>query len=135
MKPFNLEEYLANPNKKVVTRDGRTVERILCTDAVGNYPIVALVKTYDGTSDRAIMYTKEGMYINGQTNGYDLFFASERHEGWINVYLGSEDNILSGGCIYNSKEEAEKVGNECSGYITTSKIEWEDRDESYRRYM
>ena len=135
MKPFNLEEYLANPNKKLVTRDGRTVERILCTNAVGNYPIVALVKTYDGITDRAIMYTKEGMYLDGQTNGKDLFFATERHEGWINVYFGSEDNILSGGCIYNSKEEAEKVGNECSGYMTTSKIEWEDRDESYRRHM
>ena len=135
MKTINLEEYLANPNKKLVTRDGRTVERILCTDAVGTYPIVALVKVYDGTSDRAIMYTKEGVYINGQTNGYDLFFASERHKGWINVYFRSEDNILSGGCIYNSKEEAEKVGSECSGYITTSKIEWENRDESYRRHM
>ena len=41
MKPFNLEEYLANPNKKLVTRDGREVERILCTDAVGTYTIVA----------------------------------------------------------------------------------------------
>ena len=75
MKPFNLEEYLANPNKKLVTRDGRVVERILCTDAVGNYPIVALVKTYDGITDRAIMYTKEGVYLDGQTNGKDLFFA------------------------------------------------------------
>ena len=43
MKPCNLEEYLANPNKKLVTRDGREVERILCTDAVGTYPIVAFL--------------------------------------------------------------------------------------------
>lgn len=52
MKPFNLEEYLKNPSRKIVTRDGRVVERILCTDAVGHYPIVALVKIYDGTSDK-----------------------------------------------------------------------------------
>lgn len=32
MKPFNLEEYLANPSKKVVTGDGRKA-RIVCTDA------------------------------------------------------------------------------------------------------
>ena len=32
MKPFNLQEYLANPSRKVVTRDGRQV-RIICTDA------------------------------------------------------------------------------------------------------
>ena len=33
MKQFSLEEYLANPSKKVVTRDGRNV-RIICTDLV-----------------------------------------------------------------------------------------------------
>lgn len=130
MKPFNLKEYLANPNKKLVTRDGREVERILCTDAVGNYPIVALVKTYDGTSDRAIMYTKEGMYINGQTNGYDLFFASEKHEGWINIFHG-KDGPLTGNVIFASKEEAEESSRHCCGfteglYVTSGKVEWEE---------
>ena len=120
MKRFNLEEYLANPNKKLVTRDGRVVERILCTDAMGAYPIVALVKIYDGTSDRAIMYTKEGMYINGQTNGYDLFFASEKHEGWINIY---HNNPYCQNVIYASEEEARhKGGTDC----VTVKIEWEE---------
>lgn len=130
MKPFNLEKYLANPNKKLVTRDGREVERILCTDAVGNYPIVALVKTYDGTSDRAIMYTKEGMYINGQTNGYDLFFAPEKHEGWVSIYHG-KDGPLTGNVIFASKEEAEESSRHCCGfteglYMTSGKIEWEE---------
>lgn len=31
MKQFNLKEYLKDPNKKVVTRDGKNV-RIICTD-------------------------------------------------------------------------------------------------------
>ena len=31
MKQFNLKEYLKDPNKKGVTRDGRNV-RIICTD-------------------------------------------------------------------------------------------------------
>lgn len=44
MKPFNLEEYLANPSKKLVTKGGKEV-RILCTDRKHkDYPIVALVK-------------------------------------------------------------------------------------------
>ena len=34
MKQFNLEEYLKDPNKKVVTRDGRNA-RIVCTDRKG----------------------------------------------------------------------------------------------------
>ena len=43
MKPFNLEEYLANPTKKVVTRDGKDA-RIICIDRRDSYfPIVALV--------------------------------------------------------------------------------------------
>ena len=29
MKQFNLEEYLKNSSKKVITRDGRKVTRIL----------------------------------------------------------------------------------------------------------
>lgn len=42
MKQFNLEEYLKDPNKKVVTRDGRNV-RIICTDRKGTeYSVVAL---------------------------------------------------------------------------------------------
>ena len=123
MKPFNLEEYLANPNKKLVTRDGRTVERILCTDAVGPYPIVALVKLYDGITDRAIMYTKEGMYLAGQTNGKDLFFAPEKHEGRMNLYKGGK-KYYPGKIIYPTEEEDLK--GKGLDYITTIKIEWEE---------
>ena len=42
MKEFNLTEYLKDPSKKVVTRDGRDV-RIICTDEKGDEPIIALV--------------------------------------------------------------------------------------------
>ena len=39
MEKFNLEEYLKNPSRKVVTRDGRKV-RIICTDMnYKNHPI------------------------------------------------------------------------------------------------
>ena len=43
MKQFSLEEFKKNPNRKVVTRDGKQV-RIICTDADRKNPIVALVK-------------------------------------------------------------------------------------------
>ena len=44
MKQFNLDEYLKNPSRKVVTRDGKNV-RIVCTDKKGNdYPVVALIE-------------------------------------------------------------------------------------------
>ena len=48
MKQFNLKEYLKDPNKKVVTRDGRNV-RIICTDRQGgDRPILALCFESDG---------------------------------------------------------------------------------------
>ena len=125
MKQFSLEEYLKNPSRKVVTRDGRKVERILCTDAVGLYPIVALVKLYDGITDRAVMYTKEGMYLDGQTNGKDLFFAPEKHEGWVNVYKVGADGCYNVGSVFDSREKALDSADSHS-YISTIRIEWED---------
>ena len=77
MKPFNLEEYLANPSRKVVTRDGRALTRILCTDAKGDYPVIALIERTDG-SEYALSYTKDGKFINETTDINDLFFATDK---------------------------------------------------------
>ena len=51
MRQFNLEEYLVNPSKKVVTRDGRSA-RIICTDAKGKFPIIALVEKDNGQTEK-----------------------------------------------------------------------------------
>ncbi len=71
MKQFNLNEYLANPSRKIVTRDGKPV-RIICTDAKGNAPIIGLV-SYEN-SEAALNATKDGI-INGVL---DLFFTPEK---------------------------------------------------------
>ena len=125
MKPFNLEEYLKNPSKKVVTADGRKVRRILCTDARGNYPVVALVEGYNGTTDDAGAFTKDGKYLDGiESSIHDLFFAPEKHEGYINVNPEwIVDNIYYGN-IYASKDEAKRNTTQWNG--VTVKIEWED---------
>ena len=130
MKQFNLEEYLKNPERKIVTRDGRKVTRFLCTDAKGPYPIVVLVENYDGTADNSLQYTKKGQYFIDGTSNSDLFFAPEKHGGWINIYFG-KDGPISGNIIFNSKEEAEESSRHCNSftkdlYITSIKIEWED---------
>lgn len=123
MKQFNLDEYLKNPSKKVITRDGRKA-RIICTDAKNDYPIVALIETSDGKETLPCGYKTEGTYLTDEKLSCDLFFAPEKHEGWINIY---RDTILSGAYykyIYPSEEDAKE--NACSGAIATVKIEWEE---------
>ena len=118
MKPFSLEEYIKNPNRKVVTRNGRSA-RIICTDAKGNYPIVVLIE--EGGYDNALSYTKDGKLYVGETNDYDLFFATEKHEGWVNVYRDFDDVMC--GSVFATEEDAK-----CNAKtaIATVKIEWEE---------
>ena len=126
MKQFNLEEYLNNPSRKVVTRDGRNV-RIICTDKRGTkFPIVALVECED--KEETCYYTAKGYWNSCEIESkIDLFFAPEKKEGWINIFKGASDNRFLGyTCIFKTKENAEEGRKGVSGYITTIKIEWEE---------
>ena len=123
MKQFNLEEYLKNPSRKVVTRDGSKVKRILCTDARGQYPIVALVEALDDGNESAFSYTKDGRFYPNEEHIYDLFFAPEKYERWVNLYK-ENDNIYASVDTFKTKEEAEAVS--CSSCIATVKVEWEE---------
>lgn len=123
MKQFNLEEYLANPSRKVVTRDGRST-RIICTDREDPiYPIIALIKNECG--EKTSFHTKEGGYFLGDENHYDLFFVSKKSEGWVNIYRDAKvGDIPFYKYIYPSEEEAKR--NSGPGVIATTKIEWEE---------
>ena len=108
MKPFNLSEYLENPSREIVTRDGRSV-RIVCVNANiiddGNtYPIVALVKKEDNT-DAPASFTNNGVYLVGEEDDFDLFFKPTQKEGWTNVYRDFNNEIIIG-TVYETKEEA-----------------------------
>ena len=121
MKEFSLEEYLKNPDREVVTRDGRKV-RIVCTDFDNpDYPVVGEIKGYKWP----ISFATNGEAIKGRQRCSDLFFAPTKHEGWINIYADINDNSYLGYYIFKSKEEAEEEGEKGSGYVTTIKIEWE----------
>ena len=130
MKQFNLEEYLKNPSRQVMTRDGRKV-RIVCTDRKNHdsYPIIALVESYED-EEMVKSFKIDGKWsIDGIENYLDLFFAPEKKEGWINIFEGVPDNkrrYVRGVSIFKSKEDAEKTGRDCINYITTVKIEWEE---------
>ena len=126
MKRFNLDEYLKNPERKVITGDGRNV-RIICTDAKSSrtHTIVTLVEESNG-SESIVSYTPNGeffKYTSSETD--DLFFATKKCEGWVNVFSGAA-GCYSSARIYPTKEEAEKVGKGCVGYIATNNVIWEE---------
>lgn len=130
MKQFDLEKYLKNPSRKVVTRDGNSV-RIICTNRLDElYPIIALVN-YDGV-EKCYSYTARGkININQDIDcDLDLLFAPVKKSGWTNVYKYTFGGTHLGEVIYNSKEEAENNAKvyetDINTYITTIKIEWEE---------
>ena len=125
MKQFNLEEYLKNPSRKVVTRDGRKVTRFLCTDLKNEFPIAAAVESCEGAYPEDLLtYRNNGTFYNEVTiDRRDLFFAPEKHEGWVNVYKDG-DHFYASMDIFKTKDEAEALS--CSSCIATVKIEWEE---------
>ena len=122
MKQFNLEEYLANPSKKIVTRDGRPV-KIHCTDYIGTQHIIAKIEDYSYSTS----FYNDGRYnVDKSSSSLDLFFAPEKHEGWLNVWKteGFQAEFRRYcGSIFSSEEEAKIHG---EGSLATIKIEWEE---------
>ena len=122
MKQFNLEEYLANPSKKVVTRDGRDV-RIICTDFDNpNFPVIGEVKG----SKWPCSFTTKGIFNRYEVGDSDLFFAQEKHEGWINLYKCDNSTRYYVSKPFDSEEEAIEFSGKDDNYLKTLKIEWEE---------
>ena len=126
IKQFSLEEYLNNPQRKVITRDGRNV-RIVCTDRrdLSIKPIAALITIPNG--DEIIKtYWENGVATQGyEDNPNDLFFATEKKTRWLNVYTDDDKNPIAGS-FFETEEEA--IENKSTGYtyIATVKIEVEE---------
>ena len=121
MKPFNLEA--AKNGAAVCTRDGRDA-RIICWDAKGNYPIIALIKECDDM-ECTYSYNADGKFLMWREAGFDLMMKSEHHTGWINIYHWGD--VPCGSTIYATKKEAlNAIGQGCTIYVTTIYIEWDE---------
>ena len=122
LKSFNLEE--AKAGKPVCTRDGRKA-RIICFDAKGDKPIIALVEM--GTAETPNNYPIDGKAVSAQEASCDLMMLPEKKEGWVNVYREESNNNerLIEQTIYKTRKDA--FEHACpQGYITTTKINWEE---------
>ena len=124
MREFNLTEYLKNPSQKVVTRDGREV-RIICTDAKGEEPIIALVYNKNRDEENVYTYNREGIFYKDNDSCLDLFFAPVKREGWVNVYKIGIKDIYQCGNIFETEKDALNLKDD-KDYIATTKIEWEE---------
>ena len=140
MKPFNLKEYLKDPSRKIVTRDGKPA-RIICIDAKreflgeGPHPVIALVEEKKN-QETIYNYGEDGIFHEGYKYGHDLFFAPIKREGWVNLYDTRINGKRCMSSIFDTKEEAVKnIGLIDTGrfdlfpdYISTIHIEWEEEE-------
>ena len=130
MKEFDLEA--AKAGKKVMTRDGRNV-RIVCFDMKDPVkPIVALVEeivhyefpeAHDKIQEALVMYSPQGKA--GDMHN-DLVIATEKFEGWVNIYY---DNATKKAEMYHeiyATEEIARHQGQFYDWIATVKIEWEE---------
>ena len=118
LKEFDLEA--AKAGKPVCTRDGRKA-RIICFDAKGDKPIIALVEM--GTAETPNNYPIDGKAVSAKEASCDLMMLPEKKEGWVNIYN-------AGGTYYSKyiyKTEKEATGQADTifpNHVATVKIEW-----------
>jgi len=117
MKPFNLEQ--AKAGKPVVTRDGRKAKIIYWERKQKDYPIVALIGDWEQDIES---YRTDGRIMTHTDDGYDLFMASEKKTGWVNVYRQS-GKYATGEVVYDTENEAKFKSQSC---IATVPITWEE---------
>ena len=123
LKPFNLEQ--AKAGKPVCTRDGRKA-RIICFDAKGDYPIVALIErlTENGNIEGVEQYAIDGHYTTAISEYYgDLMMLSEKKEGWVNVDKRSNGDVIISK-PYPTRDEA--IHNSSELTIDTVILSWNE---------
>lgn len=122
MVQFNLDEFLKDRRRKVVTRSGLPVQIKGIYFSNPSYPVKAEINNLY-TRD----FTENGLYQIDSETEYDLFFATEKHVGWINTFRGpSYELYIRDFRIFRSKEDAEESAKTYRVYVKPIRIEWED---------
>ena len=124
MKQFNLQEYLANPKRQVVTRDGRPV-RIICTDSDARGGQIVAIVTMPNKKKQVIQFYENGRYYfsSDSKSEDDLFFAPTIVKRWGIVYRNADH-------LFDTREEAEKCMEEADEgekkFCSVCEVEWEE---------
>jgi hypothetical protein len=121
MKPFDLERALAGD--PVVTRDGRPVEQIIRfkTEVKGQHTLYGVIDGY------VCNWMLDGCRVIGMESSFDLFMASVKRGGWINIYptnISQPGRLAASDDIYESKDVADRTG--MGRRIACVYVEWEE---------
>lgn len=133
MRPFNLEK--AANGGPVMTKSGLPA-RVICVDANNPWEgvdekicVIALVKEeglgkvhrYNEKGEyRSICKDPTGRAVVTSNPDLDLVMATQKHEGWINVYPERECSRV----VYVTEEDAKTIA--ATNVVDTVKIEWEE---------
>lgn len=113
MKPFNLSDALAG--KPVVTRNGRTVSKVVLVDETLQFPLVAVI------NGKMFAHDRQGQYFTTAETENDLFMASTKKSVWVNVY--DEGGKLGVSKVkYDTQEECLRNITRKGKYIKTIEI-------------
>jgi hypothetical protein len=119
-KPFD-------PTKPVQTRDGRKA-RIICTNVLGNFPILALIE-YIGHNNTLLEHTysyhSDGKVDHEKVDhGSDLVNIPQKR--WVNLnYFRRETSpgiYIEVGGVYQNKEAADALA--CESRVACVEIDW-----------
>ena len=122
LKPFDLQK--AREGKPVCTMS-RKKARIICFDAKGILPIIALVES--GDEEKTVRYSNSGRFrFDGTPDEEDLMMLPEKKERWVNVYHNEKGEYWSEQVLFSTKKEAIEFVHNYAQYVTTVKIEWEE---------
>lgn len=128
MKNFDIEK--AKAGAKVCTRNGLNV-RILCYDVKCIHEDLNIVALVDELGCETVHhYDIFGRISDVKKNDLDLMMATEKHEGWVNIYENrNPGGQLFGyiiGRLHKNEKDAKKSIMPSSRLVKTIKIEWED---------
>lgn len=129
MEQFSLEEYLKNPERKIVTGGGEKV-RIICTDLHCRFDDVCIVAcvTNHGGNEIVRSYTAQGTpSFAEECYNNNLFFAPEKRSRWVFLYKDDCDGCIHSSSAYLTKDDAvigmQDVADVCWGL---TEITWEE---------
>jgi hypothetical protein len=124
MKPFNLQAALAG--KPVVTRDGRKVTKIVHFSEAesSGWRVVGIA------TGEVLPVNEFGSYHGTIDSPKDWFMASEKKEGWVNIWgAGRIPGYRERGYkIFSTQQEAEECAQNTYGdpYFGAVHVEWEE---------